>query len=179
MAKKKAKEIVVYKSYYAKGTSWSQNSERTYKYMECKECSDFTVCGEDTTAVTCNMCAQAGCEPPVVKQPKSERITRPKGWHFMAEYIDSDGNVFHKGEEQPELYGKLEPTVIVAKVKVSKKDKQKYKWLAAGKIGKLKKELAKTRWKKDQKVIIKQIKYFTRIVKGKLPTDYLERLYTK
>ena len=97
----------------------------------------------------------------------------------MAEYVDSEGNVYHKGVEQPNLYGKLDATVIEAKKRVSKKDKEKYKWLAASKISKLKKELAKTRWKKDKKVITKQITYFSRIVKGKLPTDYLERLYTK
>tara|TARA_B110000908_G_scaffold170937_1_gene232011 strand:+ start:4146 stop:4685 length:540 start_codon:yes stop_codon:yes gene_type:complete len=179
MAKKKATEIIVYKSYYAKGTSWSQNPEKSYRYMECKQCGDFAECTEDTTAVTCNICCQAACDAPVLKQPKSERITRPKGWHFMAEYVDSEGNVYHKGVEQPNLYGKLDATVIEAKKRVSKKDKEKYKWLAASKISKLKKELAKTRWKKDKKVITKQITYFSRIVKGKLPTDYLERLYTK
>ena len=147
--------------------------------MECKKCGNFSHCSEDTTAVTCNICTMENLEPPIIKQPKSERITRPKGWHFMSEYVDVDGNVYHKGEEQPSLYGKLEPTVIVAKTRVSKKDKQKYKWLAAEKMGKLKKVLAKTRWKKDKKVIMKDIKYFTRIVKGKLPADYLERLYTK
>ena len=179
MSKKKAKEIIVYKSYYAKGTSWSQNTERSYRYMECRECGDFTVCGEDTTAVTCNACCQAACDPPVLKQPKSERITKPKGWHFMSEYVDTEGNVYHKGVEQPNLKGTLETTVIKKKERVSKKDKQKYKWLAAEKIGKLKKQLAKTRWKKDKKLVVREIKYFTRIVKGKLPTDYLERLYAK
>ena len=28
-------------------------------------------------------------------------------WHFMNEYVDKDGNVFHKGKEQPELKGTL------------------------------------------------------------------------
>jgi hypothetical protein len=179
MAKKKATEIIVYKSYYAKGTSWSQNPERSYRYMECKECGDFSVCGEDTTAVTCNICCQAACDPPVLKQPKSERIAKPKGWHFMSEYIDTEGNVYHKGVEQPNLKGTLKTTVIEKKVRVSKKDKQKYKMEAAQHVGRLKKVLAKTRWKKDKKVVMKDIKYFTRIIKGKLPEGYLERLYTK
>jgi hypothetical protein len=28
---------------------------------------------------------------------------RPAGWHFMNEFVDKDGNVFHKGKEQPKL----------------------------------------------------------------------------
>ena len=35
---------------------------------------------------------------------------RPAGWHFMSEFVDKDGNVFHKGVEQPELKGTLKPT---------------------------------------------------------------------
>ena len=45
---------------------------------------------------------------------------RPAGWHFMNEYVDKDGNVFHKGKEQPELKGTLKPT----KVKPPKKRKK-------------------------------------------------------
>ena len=30
---------------------------------------------------------------------------RPAGWHWMAEFVDKDGNVFHKGKEQPKLKG--------------------------------------------------------------------------
>ena len=37
---------------------------------------------------------------------------RPPGWHFMNEFVDKDGNVFHKGKEQPKLKGTLPPTKI-------------------------------------------------------------------
>lgn len=37
---------------------------------------------------------------------------RPAGWHFMNEFVDKDGNVFHKGKEQPDLKGTLEPTIV-------------------------------------------------------------------
>ena len=63
------------------------------------------------------------------------------------------------------------------KKKKTRKDKEKYKWLAAGKIGVLKKKLKKQRWKKDKLAVEREIKYFTRIVKGRFPKDYLERLY--
>ena len=45
---------------------------------------------------------------------------RPPGWHFMNEFVDKDGNVFHKGKEQPDLKGTLPPT----KVKPPKKRKK-------------------------------------------------------
>ena len=45
---------------------------------------------------------------------------RPAGWHFMNEFVDKDGNVFHKGKEQPKLKGTLKPT----KVKPPKKRKK-------------------------------------------------------
>ena len=37
---------------------------------------------------------------------------RPAGWHFMVEFVDKDGNVFHKGKEQPKLKGTLKPTKV-------------------------------------------------------------------
>ena len=45
---------------------------------------------------------------------------RPAGWHWMNEFVDKDGNVFHKGKEQPDLKGTLPPT----KVKPPKKRKK-------------------------------------------------------
>ena len=50
---------------------------------------------------------------------------RPAGWHFMNEFVDKDGNVFHKGKEQPELKGTLSPTKITkAKVKTKRRTQQ-------------------------------------------------------
>ena len=49
---------------------------------------------------------------------------RPAGWHFMAEFVDKDGNVFHKGKEQPKLKGTLSPTKVVVKKKTKRRTKQ-------------------------------------------------------
>jgi len=38
----------------------------------------------------------------------------------MAEFVDKDGNVFHKGKEQPELKGTLKPTKVKARKKKKK-----------------------------------------------------------
>tara|TARA_R110002033_G_scaffold150690_1_gene187481 strand:+ start:25 stop:327 length:303 start_codon:yes stop_codon:yes gene_type:complete len=53
------------------------------------------------------------------EEKKSYQPTgRPPGWHFMAEFVDKDGNVFHKGVEAKQLKGTLPPTKITkAKVK--------------------------------------------------------------
>jgi hypothetical protein len=32
---------------------------------------------------------------------------KPRGWHFKKEFIDSEGNVYHKGVEQPHLKIKI------------------------------------------------------------------------
>lgn len=56
----------------------------------------------------------------VANKPSYKPTGRPSGWHFMNEFVDKDGNVFHKGVEQPKLKGTLPPTKV-------KKPKKKMK----------------------------------------------------
>ena len=56
----------------------------------------------------------------MINTKKKVSTGRPAGWHFMNEFVDKDGNVFHKGKEQPDLKGTLPPT----KVKPRKKKKK-------------------------------------------------------
>ena len=49
---------------------------------------------------------------------------RPAGWHFMNEFVDGDGTVYHKGVEQPKLFGTLEPTKVKAKKKMKRRTKE-------------------------------------------------------
>ena len=59
--------------------------------------------------------------PEILPKSAIKKTTgRPSGWHFMKEFVDKDGRVFHKGKEQPELKGTLPPT----KVKPRKKRKK-------------------------------------------------------
>ena len=58
---------------------------------------------------------------PDVSKPSYQPTGRPSGWHFMNEFVDKDGTVYHKGKEQPKLKGTLSPT----KVKPVKKKKTK------------------------------------------------------
>ena len=48
----------------------------------------------------------------VANKPSYKPTGRPSGWHFMNEFVDKDGNVFHKGVEQPKLKGTLKPTKV-------------------------------------------------------------------
>jgi len=86
--------------------------------LECKKCGRWVEnIGEDAKSVTCSVCVMLAVGLP--EEKKSYTPTgRPPGWHFMAEFVDKDGNVFHKGVEAKQLKGTLPPTKITkAKVK--------------------------------------------------------------
>ena len=125
---------------------WMSFHEDGKRFMLCKRCqSEYVQTGEDTVAVTCSMCVHKLCvsqmslEEMMPSLKAKKRTGRPAGWHFMNEFVDKDGNVFHKGKEQPELKGTLKPT----KVKPPKKRKK----LSADE--KLQRDLNK--WKKRKK----------------------------
>ena len=61
---------------------------------------------------------------PEVTKPTYQPTGRPAGWHFMNEFVDADGNVFHKGKEQPKLKGTLPPTKIEHKKKTKRRTKE-------------------------------------------------------
>ena len=81
-------------------------------YMCCHKCGrEVSGIGEEAVKVTCAYCVLKAVGMP--EEKKSYISTgRPPGWHFMAEFVDKDGNVFHKGKEQPELKGTLKPTKV-------------------------------------------------------------------
>ena len=58
---------------------------------------------------------------PDVTKPTYKPTGRPAGWHFMKEFVDKDGNVFHLGKEQPKLKGTLPPTKVKPKKKTTKR----------------------------------------------------------
>jgi len=43
--------------------------------------------------------------------PTKNEIKKPRGWHFRDEFVDSEGNVYHKGIIKPELKGTLPPSI--------------------------------------------------------------------
>ena len=93
-------------------------------WLQCKFCCEYQKVDNIDGAITCSSCVM---KIDLIKYPetamtkqKKPKTGRPAGWHWMTEFVDKDGNVFHKGKEQPELKGTLSPT----KVKPRKKKKK-------------------------------------------------------
>jgi hypothetical protein len=61
---------------------------------------------------------------PEQDKPKRVKTGRPSGWHFMNEFVDKDGTVYHKGKEMPELKGTLPVTVVKPKKKTKRRSQE-------------------------------------------------------
>ena len=93
----------------------------SYQTLACRKCGRWVDnVGETAHTVICSYCVQLLVGFPEEKTVKVSS-GRPVGWHFMNEFVDKKGNVFHKGVEQPKLKGTLPPT----KVKTKKKAKRR------------------------------------------------------
>ena len=116
---------------------WISFTEDGQRWMICKVCqSEYVEVDEGTAAITCSSCV---IRKTLALKPMDEffksvkpKTGRPAGWHFMNEYVDKDGNVFHKGKEQPDLKGTLPPTKVKPPKKRKKltKDEKLYKRIA-------------------------------------------------
>ena len=70
----------------------------------------------------------------------------------MKEFVDKDGNVFHKGKEQPKLKGTIKPTKIEPKTdkkKLSKSEKRRLEQAILQQMAMVRGQLKKAKWKKD------------------------------
>ena len=128
------------------------------KYLPCSEnCGRQELVDDDIVSVICPICVQKKC--PVdskllhAKKNIDPSKTRPRGWQFTKEFVDSDGKVYHSGVEVPELKGTLPITDVIA-VKAAQKLKSKEKKLKKAK--KLERDEAKLikefKLKKKQKL---------------------------
>ena len=140
-----------------------QNKERLFEmnggyfidgvpYMDCK------VTGEPVRNVSTEATSVIGSKAvmarihqmfPEQDKPKRVKTGRPSGWHFMNEFVDKDGNVFHKGKEQPDLKGTLPPTKIKPKKKVKRRSKEE---MLLARHEKKKKVLKKAKTKLQKKI---------------------------
>tara|TARA_R100001369_G_scaffold83681_1_gene116094 strand:- start:11 stop:397 length:387 start_codon:yes stop_codon:yes gene_type:complete len=91
------------------------------KSLDCHKCGATVMnIGENVKSVTCSKCVMGMVGMP--DEPKQKVSTgRPAGWHFMAEFVDKDGNVFYKGKEQTKLFGTLKPTKVKPPKKKAKR----------------------------------------------------------
>lgn len=140
------------------------------RFMECRCCGTMVQVTESTTATTCDICVREEYNKQFPFTPPTRYIPsgKPRGWKFMKEYVHKDGTVYHKGVEQPGLKGTLKPTKIKPKVKKAKMSKGQKAQLyneTLSKIHKLKKQLSKAKFKKDQRRLTSEIKKLQRVVK--------------
>ena len=119
----------------------------------------------DTVSVICGLCAckKAGPTDIMLKaQARSEGKIgpkKPRGYHLKPVFVDVEGNVFHKGVEQPSLKGTLPVTVIEPKVKLTKFERQKRREeRQAKKDAKLAKKYKEV--KKEKKIQEKATEFF-------------------
>ncbi len=104
-------------------------TEDGIRYMECSVCGTAVRnVSEKAVSTLCALCLSprlfARWNPMETKQ--YVKTGRPAGWQWMKEFVDSDGNVFHKGKEVPELKGTLSPTKIKPRKKKKRKPKKSY-----------------------------------------------------
>ncbi len=124
----------------------TETNINSYISLPCKKCGRIVDnVGDSAKSVVCSMCTLGMVGFP--DEPKSAYTPtgRPAGWHWMAEFVDKDGNVFHKGKEQPKLFGTLKPTKVKPKKKPTKRRSKEQILLAREKEKRaiLKKEVKK------------------------------------
>ena len=93
--------------------------------LRCLKCQMVATDRVSSTAHTyiCSNCVtrMIPCE---ADKPKRVSSGRPSGWHFMKEFVDKDGKVFHKGVEQPKLFGTLPATKVKPKKKAKRRSRE-------------------------------------------------------
>lgn len=97
-----------------------QNSKGSGKYFRGRTCHEVVEVDNATESVLCWKCLALLMPMPEEKKPTGY----PRGWKFMAEFVDKDGNVYHKGELQQDLFGTLPPTEIKESVPKEKKKRK-------------------------------------------------------
>ncbi len=99
-------------------------TENGIHYLQCRECRRYQNVGSKKVVST--LCSKCLNKKIPIENLSSEYVStgRPRGWHWMAEFVDKDGKVYHRGKEISKLYGTLPPTKI-KKVKTKKKKKKK------------------------------------------------------
>ena len=79
-------------------------TEKGVRYLQCKRCKQYhPVSNNKVVAVLCSRCTNF-LVPPDKITSQYVPSGKPAGWHFMKEFVDKDGRVFHRGKEQPKHF---------------------------------------------------------------------------
>ena len=128
----------------------TETNINSYISLPCKKCNRIVDnVGESAKSVICSICTLSMVGFPDESKSVYKPTGRPAGWHWMAEFVDKDGNVFHKGKEQPKLKGTLPPTKIKPKKKAKRRSKEE---ILLARHEKKKKVLKKAKKKLDDKI---------------------------
>lgn len=137
--------------------------------LECRECGTVVHnCSAEAITITCSECVADMMKQ--YDQPKTKNSNLntakgyPKGWRFKKEFVHASGLVYHKGVEQPDLKGTLQPTPIIVKPKKTKAQKAAEKQNALVELAATKKLLTKTTNKSDIKKLESKIKKIQKLV---------------
>ena len=104
----------------------------SYKSLPCKKCGRIVDnVGEEAIKVTCSMCVLGAVGFPEESKSTYKPTGRPAGWHWMKEFVDKDGTVYHLGKEQPKLKGTKKPTKVKPVTKKRKKRRTREEMLLA------------------------------------------------
>ena len=103
------------------------------KSVWCSDCGNNMIVSYSATGGTCSNCTQRKCLALLTTSEREKLFgvsaissVKPRGWKWMKEFVDSKGNVWHKGEEQPELKGER-PVTDVEAIYAKRKAKKELK----------------------------------------------------
>ena len=154
------------KRYMICRNSIEDKSHWSWEHFKDKpRCKEWSEVGEGTTAVMCWKCAHTTVPGPEVKSGYVSK-GRIRGWQFMKVFVDPQGNVFHKGKDQPKLKGTLEPTKPKPpKKKLSKLEKSELRDKILQQMAMVRGDLKSAKFKKDVKAGNVKMRKLTRQLK--------------
>jgi len=137
-------------------------TEGSVRYMVCSICGNYERVGEEATGVKCSRCVNMVMmnQYPPENKPSYKPTGRPAGWHWMTEFVDVDGNVFHKGKEQSKLKGTLPSTKIKLRKTIKRRTKE---------------QILIDRHNKKKAVLKKARKKKTKVINERTETTYTTR----
>ena len=93
--------------------------------LRCLKCQQVAIDRVSSTAHS-YICSSCVTRMIPIEADKPQRVSsgRPSGWHFMKEFVDKDGKVFHKGVEQPKLFGTLPATEVKPRKKTKRRSRE-------------------------------------------------------
>ena len=81
----------------------------TSKYYPGFQCYEKIKVADNIVSAVCWNCLSRLIPRP---SEKKSSVGFPRGWKFMSQFVHSDGRVFSRGRETPELFGTIPPTEI-------------------------------------------------------------------